>query len=151
MWKHGRVVCESWRLELTGDKEGWDPIDLPREDPLSDFDAVLMRKDPPFDMEYVTATWLLELAGREGARVFNDPRALRDHSEKLAIAEFPRFTAPTLVTRLEKQIHAFIDAHADVVVKPLDGMGGAQEFRVTDADRSEERRVGKECRSRWSP
>ena len=107
---------------------------LRREDPLSDFDAVLMRKDPPFDMEYVTATWLLELAGREGARVFNDPRALRDHSEKLAIAEFPRFTAPTLVTRLEKQIHDFIDAHADVVVKPLDGMGGSQVFRVTDAD-----------------
>ena len=66
--------------------------------------------------------------------MFNDPRALRDHSEKLAIAEFPHFTAPTLVTRLEKQIHDFIDAHADVVVKPLDGMGGAQVFRVTDAD-----------------
>ena len=93
-----------------------------------------MRKDPPFDMEYVTASWLLEIAGREGARVFNDPRALRDHSEKLAIAEFPHFTAPTLVTRLEKQIHDFIDAHADVVVKPLDAMGGAQVFRVTDAD-----------------
>jgi len=134
MWKHGRVIGESCRLELTGDKERWYRIDLPREDALAEFDAVLMRKDPPFDMEYVTATWLLELAGREGARVFNDPRALRDHSEKLAIAEFPQFTAPTLVTRMEKQIHDFIDAHADVVVKPLDGMGGAQVFRVTDAD-----------------
>ena len=144
MWKRGRVVGESCRLELTGPestepqstehKERWYRIDLPREDPLSDFDAVLMRKDPPFDMEYVTASWLLEMAGREGARVFNDPRALRDHSEKLAIAEFPRYTAPTLVTRLEQQIHAFIDEHADVVVKPLDGMGGAQVFRVTDAD-----------------
>jgi len=134
MWKHGRVVGESCKLELTGDKERWYRIELPREDPLAKFDAVLMRKDPPFDMEYVTATWLLELAAREGARVFNDPRALRDHSEKLAIAEFPQFTAPTLVTRMEKQIHAFIDAHADVVVKPLDGMGGAQVFRVTDAD-----------------
>ena len=144
MWKRGRVIGESCRLELTGPestepqstehKERWYRIDLPREDPLSDFDAVLMRKDPPFDMEYVTASWLLEMAGREGARVFNDPRALRDHSEKLAIAEFPRYTAPTLVTRLEQQIHAFIDEHADVVVKPLDGMGGAQVFRVTDAD-----------------
>ena len=66
---------------------------------LSAFDAVLMRKDPPFDMEYVYATYLLELAQREGARVFNDPRAMRDHNEKLAIAEFPQFTAPTLVTR----------------------------------------------------
>ncbi len=134
MWKHGRVIGESCRLELTGEKERWYRIDLPREDALADFDAVLMRKDPPFDMEYVTATWLLELAGREGARVFNDPRALRDHSEKLAIAEFPQFTAPTLVTRMEKQIHDFIDAQADVVVKPLDGMGGAQVFRVTDTD-----------------
>ena len=134
MWKRGRVIGESCRIELTGNKERWYHIDLPREDLLADFDAVLMRKDPPFDMEYVTATWLLELAGREGARVFNDPRALRDHSEKLAIAEFPHSTAPTLVTRMEKQIHDFIDEHADVVVKPLDGMGGAQVFRVTDAD-----------------
>ncbi len=134
MWKRGRVIGESCRLELTGSKERWYRIDLPREDALREFDAVLMRKDPPFDMEYVTATWLLELAVREGARVFNDPRALRDHSEKLAIAEFARFTAPTLVTRMENQIHHFIDEHADVVVKPLDGMGGAQVFRVTDAD-----------------
>jgi glutathione synthase len=144
MWKRGRVIGESCRLELTGAKstepqstehaERWYHIDLPREDALADFDAVLMRKDPPFDMEYVTATWLLEIAGREGARVFNDPRALRDHSEKLAIAEFPRFTAPTLVTRMQNQIQHFIDEHADVVVKPLDGMGGAQVFRVTDAD-----------------
>ena len=134
MWKHGLVIGESCRLELTGEKERWYHIDLPRENALAEFDAVLMRKDPPFDMEYVTATWLLELAGRQGARVFNDPRALRDHSEKLAIAEFPQFTAPTLVTRMEKQIHDFIDAHADVVVKPLDGMGGAQVFRVTDTD-----------------
>ncbi len=128
MWKHGRVIGESCRLELTGEKERWYRTDAPHEGALADFDAVLMRKDPPFDMEYVTATWLLELAGREGARVFNDPRALRDHSEKLAIAEFPRFTAPSLVTRMEQQIHDFIDAHADVVVKPLDGMGGRRCF-----------------------
>ena len=134
MWKHGRIVGESCRLELTGEKDRWYRIDLPREDPLADFDAVLMRKDPPFDMEYVTATWLLELAAREGARVFNDARALRDHSEKLAIAEFPRFTAPSLVSRMPKQIDAFIQANADVIVKPLDGMGGAQVFRVTDTD-----------------
>ena len=134
MWKQGRVIGESRRLELTGEKEHWYRVDAPREDALSDFDAVLMRKDPPFDMEYVTATWLLELAGREGARVFNDPRALRDHSEKLAIAEFPQFTAPSLVSRMERQIHQFIDEHTDVVVKPLDGMGGAQIFRVTNTD-----------------
>ena len=134
IWKQGRVIGESRRLELTGETEHWYRVDPLREDALSDFDAVLMRKDPPFDMEYVTATWLLELAGREGARVFNDPRALRDHSEKLAIAEFPQFTTPSLVSRMEKQIHQFIDEHADVVVKPLDGMGGAQIFRVTNTD-----------------
>jgi len=134
MWKHGLVIGESCRLELTGEKERWYHTEPPREGALAEFDAVLMRKDPPFDMEYVTATWLLELAVRQGARVFNDPRALRDHSEKLAIAEFPQFSAPTLVTRMERQIHEFIDAHADVVVKPLDGMGGAQVFRVTDTD-----------------
>ena len=134
MWKRARVMGVSSRLEFTGEDAAWYRLEPPREDALADFDAVLMRKDPPFDMEYVTATWLLELAQREGARVFNDPRALRDHSEKLAIAEFAQFTAPSLVTRLEQQIHEFIDAHADVVLKPLDGMGGAQVFRVTDAD-----------------
>ena len=94
MWKHGRVIGESCRLELAGEKERWYRIDPPREDPLAHFDAVLMRKDPPFDMEYVTATWLLELAEREGARVFNDPRAMRDHNEKLAIARVPAASPP---------------------------------------------------------
>ncbi|MBS1189886.1 MAG: glutathione synthase [Rhodocyclaceae bacterium] len=98
--------------------------------PLTAFDAVVMRKDPPFDVEYVTATWLLERAEAEGARVFNKPRALRDHSEKLAIAEFGRFTVPSLVTRNMAHLHHFIDQQRDVVLKPLDGMGGSQVFRV---------------------
>ncbi|MGE5489837.1 MAG: glutathione synthase [Actinomycetota bacterium] len=98
--------------------------------PLVSFDAVIMRKDPPFDVEYVTATWLLEKAEGEGARVFNKPRALRDHSEKLAIAEFDRFTVPSLVTRNLHHLQQFIDQQRDVVVKPLDGMGGSQVFRV---------------------
>ena len=93
-----------------------------------------MRKDPPFDMEYVTSTWLLEIAKAGGARIFNDPRAIRDHSEKIAIAQFGRFTAPTMVSRLGGQIHDFINAHGDVILKPLDGMGGASIFRVTDSD-----------------
>ncbi|MCE1170075.1 glutathione synthase [Azovibrio restrictus] len=98
--------------------------------PLRAFDAVLMRKDPPFDTEYVTATWLLERAEAEGARVYNKPRALRDHSEKLAIAEFDAYTVPTLVSRDLNQIQHFIEAQRDVVVKPLDGMGGSQVFRI---------------------
>jgi glutathione synthase len=134
MWKGGTIVGENARLTLTGEKERWYHIDLPRETALSEFDAVLMRKDPPFDAEYVASTWLLEQAVREGARVFNDPRAIRDHSEKLAVTEFPQFCVPTLVTRLAGQIHEFIQAHGDVVVKPLDGMGGESVFRVTDND-----------------
>jgi glutathione synthase len=134
MWKGGVVVGENTKLTLTGEKERWYRTDPPRETPLTEFDAVLMRKDPPFDAEYVASTWLLEQAVRDGARVFNDPRAIRDHSEKLAVTEFPQFCVPTLVTRLAGQIHAFIEEQGDVVVKPLDGMGGESIFRVTRAD-----------------
>jgi glutathione synthase len=133
-WKAGRVVGEISSLALTGEKDPWYRAAPPREAPLAEFDAVLMRKDPPFDAEYVASTWLLELAQKDGAKVFNDPRAIRDHSEKLAIARYPQFTAPTLVTRLAAQIHRFIDENRDVVLKPLDGMGGQSVFRVTESD-----------------
>lgn len=99
---------------------------------LNSFDAVLMRKDPPFDLEYVTATWLLELAERAGARVFNKPQAIRDHSEKLAIGEFAQFVAPTLVTRDAARLRAFHARHGDVILKPLDGMGGMGIFRIRE-------------------
>ncbi len=102
--------------------------------PLTDFDAVIMRKDPPFDFEYLTATWLLERAEAAGVRVFNRPRALRDHSEKVAICEFSQFIPATLITRDAAQLQEFIDQHADVILKPLDGMGGSQVFRVRRAD-----------------
>jgi glutathione synthase len=134
MWKGGRVMGECCRLTLTGRQDLWFHLAPPAEAPLAGFDAVLMRKDPPFDAEYVASTWLLELAQREGAKVFNDPRAIRDHSEKLAIAKYPLFAPPTLVTRLAAQLHEFIDANADVVLKPLEGMGGQSVFRVTDRD-----------------
>ena len=93
-----------------------------------------MRKDPPFDMEYVYTTYLLETAEREGARVFNRPRAIRDHNEKFAIAQWGEFIAPTLVTRDPDRIGAFIDTHRDTIVKPLDGMGGTSVFRVRADD-----------------
>jgi glutathione synthase len=134
MWKSGRVVGENLRITLTGEQDHWYRAAPPVETPLAEFDAVLMRKDPPFEAEYITSTWLLEQAVRDGARVFNDPRAIRDHSEKLAIMQFAQFTVPTLVTRLARQIHDFIDANGDVIVKPLDGMGGESVFRVTDTD-----------------
>ncbi len=101
---------------------------------LTAFDAVLMRKDPPFDLEYLYATFLLEAAQRQGTRVFNDPRALRDHNEKFAIAEFAEFAAPTLVTRDVDAIRAFLREHGDIVVKPLDGMGGMNVFRLRTDD-----------------
>jgi glutathione synthase len=101
-----------------------------RPQPLRDVDAVLMRKDPPFDPEYLYATHLLEQAEREGARVFNRPRALRDHPEKLAILEFPQHIAPTLVTRDADDVRRFHAAHGEIILKPLDGMGGMGIFRV---------------------
>ena len=97
---------------------------------LCEADAVVMRKDPPFDSEYFYATHLLGQAEREGARVFNQPAALRDHPEKLAILEFPQYTPPTLVTRREADIRAFHAEHGDIILKPLDGMGGMGIFRV---------------------
>ncbi len=134
MWKGGRVLGDSACVNLTGKKDSWYEATAPKETPLPEFDVVLMRKDPPFDAEYVASTWLLEIAQKEGAKVFNDPRAVRDHSEKLAIAKYPQFSPPTLVTRLAGQLQEFIDANGDTVLKPLDGMGGQSVFRVTDRD-----------------
>ena len=93
-----------------------------------------MRKDPPFDSEYLYATHLLEHAERNGARVFNKPRALRDYNEKLAILRFAQFTTPTLVTSQSDAIRAFLAEHRDVILKPLDGMGGAGIFRLREDD-----------------
>ena len=101
---------------------------------LSDFDIVLMRKDPPFDNEYLYATHLLELASRHGARVVNHPRTIRDFNEKLAVARFPQFAPPTLVTSLDPVLREFLAEHGDVILKPLDGMGGSGIFRVRTDD-----------------
>ena len=122
------------RIRLTGHEEQWfHESPLPpaqRQSALRDFDAIIMRKDPPFDSEFFYATHLLEQAEREGARVFNKPAALRDHPEKLAIMEFPQFIGPTLVTRDEADIKRFHAEHQDIILKPLDGMGGMGIFRV---------------------
>jgi glutathione synthase len=132
--RDARVSAAAWPIELTGDKHAWYRLGEKRESALGEFDAVLMRKDPPFDIEYIYSTYLLELAQRQGARVVNDPRALRDYNEKLSITRFTQFTVPTLVTRLEEEIRAFLGQHRDIVLKPLDGMGGASVFRLHDAD-----------------
>jgi glutathione synthase len=131
LWQRGgRVEAQMRRIELTGDEHDWFRVTETRTRALADTGAVLMRKDPPFDSEYFYATHLLGHAEREGARVFNKPAALRDHPEKLAILEFPQFISPTLVTRDDAAIRRFHDEHGDVILKPLDGMGGMGIFRV---------------------
>jgi glutathione synthase len=131
---NGRVTASAARLALADNDEDWYRAHGKERAGLDSFDAVLMRKDPPFDMEYLTSVWLLSQAEREGARVFNNPAAVRDHNEKLAILEFPQFIAPTIATRDPAQVHAFIDEHNDTILKRLDGMGGESIFRVRADD-----------------
>lgn len=135
IWEGGVVSARCLPIGVSDFDHAWyAPCGAEAVMPLTDFDAVLMRQDPPFDFEYVTATWLLERAQQAGARIFNDPRSIRDHSEKLAITEFPQFTPATRVARAAVDINAFIDAHGDTILKPLDGMGGSQIFRVRADD-----------------
>ncbi len=136
-WQRGgRVQARALPLTLTGvdshSHEPWYTTTGPETVVLAEFDAVLMRKDPPFDSEYFYATHLLSHAERDGALVLNSPAALREHPEKLAILEFPQFIAPTLVTRSAADVRAFHAEHRDIILKPLDGMGGAGIFRVAD-------------------
>ncbi len=130
-WQRGgKVMAAVQRIELTGDTDAWYRVTDRQTLALADTGAVLMRKDPPFDSEYFYATHLLGQAECEGARVFNKPAALRDHPEKLAILEFPQYIGPTLVTREAGAIKAFHAEHGDIILKPLDGMGGMGIFRV---------------------
>jgi glutathione synthase len=133
-WLQGGVAIRASRIALTDNDEDWYRAHDAQTRPLRGFDATLMRKDPPFDMEYVASTWLLGESERQGARVFNAPRAIRDHNEKFAIAEFPEFTVPSLVSRAMGDLQAFIEEHGNVVLKRLDGMGGAGIFRVRHDD-----------------
>jgi len=132
---NGAIVANVAHILLTGDDsdpKNWYSASAPVAQPLTAFDAIIKRKDPPFDMEYVYATYLLELAELQGARVINKPGAIRSHNEKLAIAQFPQFIAPTLVSSDEARLRAFHAAHKDIILKPLDGMGGAGVFRIRE-------------------
>ncbi len=133
-WNKGSVGAHATRIALSDDDADWYRPHETAARPLREFRAVLMRKDPPFDMEYVASTWLLGEAERHGARVFNSPQALRDHNEKFAIAEFPQFTVPSLVSRSMEDLQGFVEEHRNVVLKRLDGMGGAGIFRVRHDD-----------------
>jgi glutathione synthase len=132
VWRRGGRVTASAarRIALTGDEHDWFTVEEVRDLALADVGAVLMRKDPPFDSEYFYATHLLSQAEREGARVFNRPSSLREHPEKLAILEFPQFIGPTIVSRDAAALRAFHAEHRDIILKPLDGMGGMGIFRV---------------------
>jgi glutathione synthase len=133
LWQRGSTVqAKVRRIVLTGDALDWFREEASESRALKDFDAIVMRKDPPFDSEFFYATHLLEQAEREGAQVFNRPRALRDHPEKLAIMEFPQFIGPTLVTKDPQAVRAFHAEHKDIILKPLDGMGGMGIFRVKE-------------------
>ena len=132
---NGQVCARASSIELVPGADlhahaWWVETIAAADTPLQAFGAVLMRKDPPFDMEYVYATHMLEYAQTQGAKVFNSGAAIRNHPEKLAITEFSEFTAPTLVSRDMARIKAFHVEHRDVIVKPLDGMGGTCVFRL---------------------
>jgi glutathione synthase len=130
----GRTQARMREVTVMDDPAGWFRLGAETIRDLTDLDAVLMRKDPPFDMEYVFSTYLLEHAARSGALVVNDPRSLRDANEKLFTAEFPQCTPPTLVTRRLTDIRAFQAIHQTIILKPLDSMGGTGVFRVDPGD-----------------
>ena len=132
--EEGRVRAHVRRLDLVDGELRWYTVGAPAWCDPADFDAVLMRKDPPFDMEYIYSTYLLELAETQGARILNSPEAVRDFNEKLSTAKFPQFMPATLVTRQEALLRDFIEKHSDVILKPLDAMGGSSIFRVRRHD-----------------
>ena len=121
-------------LEVRRDQAHWFTLGAPRELALRELDALLMRKDPPFDSEFLYSTHILEAAANDGCLVVNEPRALRDCNEKLFATRFPQCCPPLLVIRDPARLREFQHEHGDVILKPLDAMGGAAVFRVRDGD-----------------
>lgn len=134
--RDGISMGNSHRVSVRDNNEDWFSLQGQQSLALHDLDLLLMRKDPPFDLEYVNATHFLERAQQEGLRVVNDPRGLRDIGEKLSIAQFPQFCPPTLISRSIAEFREFCAEHQAIVVKPLDGMGGASIFRVLSDDQN---------------
>ncbi|MEJ2618719.1 MAG: glutathione synthase [Candidatus Thiodiazotropha sp.] len=132
--RDGVCWAESQRLHVEDNADKWFEFGARQQMPLHELDVVLMRKDPPFDMEYIYTTYLLEQAESQGCLVVNRPSSLRDANEKLFTAYFPECTPATLVSRNAEAIRAFHRQHGDIIVKPLGGMGGASIFRITEQD-----------------
>jgi glutathione synthase len=128
--RDGRACARMRDLGVHADPAHWYDLGEARSAPLAELDVVLMRKDPPFDMEFVQATYMLERAEEDGVLVVNRPRSLRDCNEKMYTAWFAQCCPPTLVTRDHARLHAFLNEHEDIVIKPMDGMGGSSVFRV---------------------
>ncbi len=122
------------QIKVTDDNKSWFSFISERHAQLSELDAVLMRKDPPFDMEYIYSTYILEAAEKEGTLIVNRPSSLRDANEKLFTTRFPQCCTSSLVTRDRQQLINFLQDHGDIILKPLDGMGGASIFRLREDD-----------------
>lgn len=131
--RHDKVKLITQPFKFTDDAN-WHALGEANESTPGDFDAVLMRKDPPFDNEYLYSTYLLELAAGQGARILNNPASVRSWNEKLSIARFPQFAPAFLVTRENDLLRQFLAEQGDIVVKPLDGMGGSSVFRLHAQD-----------------
>ncbi len=132
--KNGQVYAHLSKLTVSQNESDWFSLQEPKLLRLAEMDVVLMRKDPPFDMEFVYSTYLLEIAQKEGVLMVNNPQGLRDHNEKLFTAMFPQCCTDTLVSRKEAEFRAFLAEHKDIILKPLDGMGGSSIFRVKESD-----------------
>ena len=130
----GQARAQMRPLKVFANPERWFELETEQDAPLADLDVILMRKDPPFDMEFVYSTYLLEQAESEGVLVVNRPQSLRDCNEKLFATRFPQCMAPTLVSRRADILREFAATHGDVILKPLDGMGGASVFRHRPGD-----------------
>ncbi len=128
--RDGQACARLRELTVRDDNDNWFRLGEPQDRPLAELDVVLMRKDPPIDTEYLYATQMLALAETQGTLVVNRTQALRDANEKLASAWFPQCAPPTLVTREQTRLRAFLAEHNDIIIKPLDAMGGASIFRV---------------------
>jgi glutathione synthase len=137
LWlRDGLALGRAHPLEVRDDTRDWFTRGEPAVRPLGEFDAILMRKDPPFDTEYIYATYILERAEAQGALVVNRPQGLRDMNEKVYTAWFPECCAPTLITRDMAGMHAFLREHGRAVCKPLHGMGGRSIFVLEAGDKN---------------
>jgi len=128
--KNGQAFARTRTLEVTPDPASWYQFSDDKEMPLADLNVILMRKDPPFNQDYIYSTYLLELAEKSGSYIVNRPQSLRDANEKLYTAWFPHCCTDMLVTKEAHRIREFLNKNQDIILKPLDGMGGASIFRV---------------------